>query len=99
MPQPSLWRPGPLRLALLLLGLWLFGTGDACIVAAELGNSPRTVLAQGVAKHTPLGIGEATIAISLVVLALWIPLRQTPGLGTVLNAVVVGAAIRVMLLV
>lgn len=99
MPPPSLWRPGPLRLSLLLLGLWLFGAGDACLVAAELGNSPWTVLAQGVAKHTPLGIGEATIGISLVVLALWIPLRQSPGLGTLLNAVVVGSAIGVMLLV
>jgi uncharacterized membrane protein YczE len=55
------------------------------------------VLAQGVARHTPLGIGSATIAISLVVLAVWIPLRQAPGLGTVLNAIVIGLAIAVML--
>jgi uncharacterized protein len=91
-----LWRPGPLRLAILLGGLWLFGTGEACIVAADLGNSPWTVLAQGVAEHTPLGIGAATIAISFAVLCAWIPLRQTPGLGTILNAIVVGVAIGVM---
>jgi uncharacterized membrane protein YczE len=97
MPPPSLWRPRPLRLALLLFGLWLFGTGEASLVAAKLGNSPWTVLAQGVARHTPLGIGSATIAISLVVLAVWIPLRQAPGLGTVLNAIVIGLAIAVML--
>ena len=97
MPPPSLWRAGPLRLTLLVLGLWVFGTGEACIVAAELGNSPWTVLAQGVANHTPMGIGEATIAISVGVLALWIPLRQRPGLGTVLNAIVIGLAIAAML--
>ena len=96
-PPASLWRPGPLRLALLLLGLWLFGTGEACIVAAQLGNSPWTVFAQGLAKHTALGIGTATIVLSLFVLALWIPLRQAPGLGTVLNAIVIGLAIAAML--
>jgi uncharacterized membrane protein YczE len=97
MPRPSLWRPGPLRLALLLVGLWLFGTGDACIVAAELGNSPWTVLAEGVSKHTPLAIGTATIAISGLVMLAWIPLRQRPGIGTLANAVVIGLAIDVML--
>lgn len=91
-----LWRPGPLRLLILLWGLWLFGTGEACIVVAGLGNSPWTVLAQGVAKHTPLEIGAATVLISLLVLCAWIPLRQKVGLGTILNAIVVGVAIGVM---
>lgn len=92
-----LWRPGPLRLTILIAGLWLFGTGEACIVAADLGNSPWTVLAQGVSENTPLGIGAATIVISFLVLGAWIPLRQMPGLGTVLNAIIVGIAIGVML--
>ncbi len=91
-----LWRPGPLRFAILIGGLWLFGTGEALIVAADLGNSPWTVLAQGVAKNTPLEIGGATIAISFLVLCAWIPLRQTPGLGTIMNAIVVGLALGVM---
>jgi hypothetical protein len=81
----------------LITGLWLFGTGEACIVAADLGNSPWTVLAQGVSLNTPLGIGAATVVISLGVLCAWVPLRQRPGLGTVLNAIVVGVAIGVML--
>jgi uncharacterized membrane protein YczE len=55
------------------------------------------VLAQGVSKHTPLAIGDATIVISFLVLLMWLPLRQRPGLGTVLNAVFVGVAIDVML--
>ncbi|HYH60498.1 MAG TPA: hypothetical protein VD766_01395 [Solirubrobacterales bacterium] len=94
-----LWRPGPLRFAILIAGLWLFGTGEAFIVAADLGNSPWTVLAEGVAKNTPLEIGGATVAISFVVLAAWIPLRQLPGLGTVMNAIVVGIALGVMVTV
>lgn len=96
MPSTAhLWRPGPLRLAILLVGLWLFGTGEALIVVAELGNSPWTVLAEGVAENTPLEIGSATVLISLLVLCAWLPLRQAPGLGTVLNAIVVGVAIGV----
>jgi uncharacterized membrane protein YczE len=87
------WTPTPWQLVQVLVGLWLFGTGEALIVAAKLGNSPWTVLAQGVSKHTPLSIGAATFAISVVVLLCWIPLREWPGLGTVLNAVVIGVAI------
>jgi uncharacterized membrane protein YczE len=93
----SLWRPGPGRFAKLLAGLWIFGMGEAAIIQAHLGNSPWTVLAQGVAKHTPLGIGTATVVISFCVLLAWIALRQRPGLGTVLNAVLVGVAIDVTL--
>jgi uncharacterized membrane protein YczE len=93
----SRWRPGPGRLSLLLVGLWLFGTGDGLITGAKLGNSPWTVLAQGVSKHSPLSIGEATIVLSFLVLLVWIPLRQRPGLGTILNAIIVGVAIDVTL--
>ena len=92
-----LWLPGPLRLAILIAGLWLFGAGEAFIVAADLGNSPWTVFAEGISLKTPLGIGAATVAISFVVLCAWVPLRQKPGLGTVLNAIVVGVALGVML--
>jgi uncharacterized membrane protein YczE len=91
--MPSLWQPTPRRLAALLVGLVAFGAGEACIVHAGLGNTPWTVLAQGLAGHTPLGIGAATGLISLVVLVAWIPLGQSLGLGTVLNAIVVSATI------
>lgn len=89
----SLWRPGPLRFARLMLGLTLFGAGEGALVAAGLGNSPWTVFAQGVSAQTPLSIGGATVAISFVVLAAWFPLRQRPGLGTVCNAIWIGVAI------
>jgi uncharacterized protein len=68
------------------------------LVASELGNSPWTVLAEGVEVQTPLAVGIATIAISFVVLLAWIPLKQRPGLGTIANAIVIGVAIDVSLL-
>ena len=92
-PALSRWRAGPTRLTRLLLGLVLFGLGESCIVDAHLGASPWTVLAQGVAKQSGLALGTTTILLSALVLLAWFPLRQTPGLGTVSNAVVVGLVI------
>jgi uncharacterized membrane protein YczE len=63
------------------------------LVSSELGNSPWTVLAEGVAVQTPLAIGVATVGISFLVLLAWIPLGQRPGLGTIANAIVIGLAI------
>lgn len=91
----SRWRARPSTFAVLIAGLWLFGTGEALLVVAELGNGPWTVLAQGVAIRTSLSIGVATFLISLLVLVLWIPLRERPGLGTIANAVVIAAALQV----
>ena len=85
------------RLLRLFPGLWIFGIGEACLVHSRLGNSPWTVLAEGVSKHTPLAIGTATIVVSGLVMLAWIPLRQRPGFGTLANAVVIGIAIDVML--
>lgn len=93
----SRWRTPPTRFLQLLVGLWVFGTGDALLVQAALGNAPWTVLAQGVSLHTPLTIGTATQLIGVVVLMGWIPLRERPGLGTISNVVVIGVAIDVML--
>lgn len=89
----SRWRPTPRRLASLLFGLCVFGAGEAVLIASDLGNSPWTVFAEGVSKQTPLSVGTATVVTSFVLLLLWIPLGQRPGLGTIANAVVVGLAI------
>jgi uncharacterized membrane protein YczE len=86
----SRWRPSPSRLARLVLGLFLFGVGEGLLVAADLGVSPWTVLAEGVALHTAMSVGVATVVISVLLLLIWIPLRQRPGLGTVLNALLIG---------
>ena len=92
---PSVWRPTPASFIALIVGLWLFGTGDALILASALGASPWSVLAQGLIVRTGLGIGWTTFGVSIGVLALWIPLRQRPGLGTVLNIIVIALAIGV----
>lgn len=91
----SRWRAGPLSMAVLLAGLWLFGTAEAMLVRARLGNSPWTVLAEGVSRHSPLSIGTATFAISAVILVLWLPLREKLGIGTLCNAVVIALALGV----
>ena len=68
------------------------------LVASELGNSPWVVLSEGVEKQTPLAVGAATVVISFLVLLMWIPFKQRPGLGTIANAIVIGVAIDVALL-
>ncbi len=95
----SRWRTSPGNFALLVFGLWLFGTGEALLITAGLGNGPWTVLAQGLTTKTPLSIGMATFIISVIVLLLWIPLRERPGLGTIMNAIVIAIALQVMVLV
>lgn len=93
----SFWKAKPFTLFVLVLGLWLFGTGEALLIKATLGVSPWTVLAQGISIQTHLTIGLATFLTSVIVLLFWIPLKQKLGLGTVLNAIVIALAIDVML--
>jgi uncharacterized membrane protein YczE len=81
----------------LVLGLWLFGTGEALLIDASIGQSPWTVLADGLAKTLNMTIGETTFLTSIVVLLLWIPLKRRPGLGTVMNILVIPVAIDVMI--
>jgi uncharacterized membrane protein YczE len=91
------WSLHPRSVLVLVAGLWVFATGEAMFVAATLGNSPWTALADGISRHTPLTIGGATFAISVLVMVAWIPLRERIGLGTVLNAVVIALGLDVML--
>lgn len=80
------------RLSQLLVGLVLYGASMALMIRGTLGQMPWDVLHFGLAGHLPLSFGTVVIAASFVVLLLWVPLRQMPGLGTVLNAVLVGVA-------
>lgn len=81
------------RFGQLLVGLWLFGASIALLVRANLGLSSWDVLHQGIAETIDVSIGTVVIATSVVVLALWWPLRQRPGIGTLLNVVLVGLAL------
>lgn len=74
----------------LLLGLLLYGLGIALIVRGELGTAPWDVLTLGLITHLPLSFGVTTVIVSGLVLLCWIPIRERPGVGTVLNALLVG---------
>ena len=74
---------------MLIIGLILFGLGEALLIASGAGVSPWTVFAQGFSKVTNWSIGLSTFTISFFVLLFWVPLRQIPGVGTVLNIIII----------
>lgn len=78
------------RIAQLLVGLFFYGIALSLMIRAAVGVPPWDVLSQGVVKQTGLPFGLVTNLIGLLVLLLWIPIRQKPGIGTVLNALLVG---------
>ncbi|EIC08249.1 hypothetical protein HMPREF1529_02552 [Microbacterium sp. oral taxon 186 str. F0373] len=82
------------RLSRLLIGLVLYGVGCGIMVQAHIGVDPWTVFAQGLSVQTGVGIGWITNLVGLLVLLLWIPLRQRPGIGTVANILVVGTSMQ-----
>lgn len=87
----------PRRLVQLAVGLWLYGVSLALMVRGDVGLAPWDVLHSGLIRHVPLTLGQAVVLMSFVVLLLWIPLRERPGLATVANALVVGTAADVTL--
>ena len=86
-------RPRFITLLMLVIGLFLFGLGEAIIIGSGSGVSPWTVLAQGISSQSGLSIGMATFLISVSILVFWIPLKQVPGIGTILNAIIIASAI------
>lgn len=83
-----------LRSAQLLVGLILFGVGCAVMVQAGVGLDPWTVFAQGLSRQTGIGIGWIANIVGFLVLLVWIPLRQKPGIGTVANILLVGTSMQ-----
>ncbi len=81
------------RLTQLYAGLVLYGVSMALMIRSGLGLDPWDVFHQGVSERTGLSFGTVTIAVGALVLLLWIPLRQRPGLGTVSNVVVIGLVV------
>ena len=86
-------KPKLTTLIMLVIGLFLFGLGEAIIIGSGSGVSPWTVLAQGISSKTALSIGMATFLISIFILIFWVPLKQIPGIGTILNAIIIASAI------
>lgn len=93
------WDLSLKRVSILCSALFLFGLGDSLLISSNLGNAPWSVLAQGVSNQIGITIGTATLLISAVVLALWLPLKEKPGFGTVMNILIIAAAIDVGLFI
>ena len=83
------------RVMILFIGLAIFGFGDALVVQSNLGNAPWTVFAQGLSLKSGLSLGWATFYTGLVVLLIWIPLRERPGFGTISNIIIISASIQI----
>tara|TARA_B100000029_G_scaffold96687_1_gene86806 strand:+ start:689 stop:1381 length:693 start_codon:yes stop_codon:yes gene_type:complete len=94
--DPMSVRPRPATIAILVVGELLFGLGDSLLIAAGLGNTPWTVLAEGISYSIDWTIGEATFLVSAAVLLLWIPIKEIPGIGTILNAIIIALTIHLM---
>ena len=95
--HPLTIKPPFISVCFLCIGLVIFGLGEALLIAGGLGVSPWTVFAQGVSLTTGWSIGTSTFIISIAVLVFWVPLRQIPGIGTVLNAIIIALVIDVSL--
>jgi len=87
--KPFNFKPKIKTLLFLIFGLFLFGFGETLLLASHAGVSPWTVLAEGISIYTSFSVGWSTFWMSLGVLLLWIPLKQKPGIGTILNVIII----------
>ncbi len=91
--KPYNFKPKFSTFFFLCFGLMLFGLGEGLLIVSSSGASPWSVLAQGISLNVNLSIGTITFLISVAVLILWIPLGQKPGMGTILNAIIIALMI------
>ena len=91
--KPYNFRPKFSTFFFLCFGLTLFGLGEGLLIVSFTGASPWSVLAQGISLNINLSIGTITLLISIAVLILWIPLKLKPGMGTILNALIIALMI------
>ena len=91
--KPLNLRPKISTFLFLCLGLTLFGLGEGLLIVSLTGASPWSVLAQGISLNVDLSIGTITLFISIGVLLFWLPLNQKPGIGTILNALIIAVMI------
>ncbi len=89
------YKPRFSTLFFLCFGLALFGLGEGLLIVSLTGASPWSVLAQGISLNVDFSIGTITFFISIGVLLFWMPLKQKPGIGTILNALIVALMIDV----
>ena len=92
-PKALTAKPKLISVLFLIIGLILFGLGEALLISAGIGVSPWTFLGQGISNVLNLSVGKATFFISLFVLLCWIPLKQIPGIGTILNVIIIATVL------
>ena len=92
-PKPLNFKPRILTFLYLCIGLTFFGLGEGLLLVSLTGASPWSVLAQGISLNIDFSIGTTTLLVSIGVLILWIPLKQKPGIGTILNALIIAVMI------
>ena len=93
--KPLNLKPKLSTFLFLCFGLTLFGLGEGLLIVSAAGASPWSVLAQGIYLNVGFSVGIITVVISAIVLFLWLPLNQKPGIGTILNALIIGLMIDV----
>ena len=94
-PKPLNFKPKISTFLYLCLGLTFFGLGEGLLLVSTTGASPWSVLAQGISLNINFSIGTITLFVSIGALLLWIPLKQKPGIGTILNALIIALMIDV----
>ena len=91
--KPLNFKPKVSTFILLCIGLAIFGLGEGLLLVSTTGNSPWSVLAEGITKITGITIGTSTFLVSVGVLSLWIFLKQKPGIGTIMNIIIIAGVI------
>jgi len=91
--KPLNFKPKVSTFILLCIGLAIFGLGEGLLLVSTTGNSPWSVLAEGITKITGISIGTSTFLVSVGVLSLWIFLKQKPGIGTIMNIIIIAGII------
>ena len=92
-------KPKKITIFYLIIGLILFGIGEGLLITANIGVSPWFVLHQGLSFKTGYTIGLTTFIVSVIILILWIPLKEKPGIGTILNAILISIVIDISLFI
>lgn len=91
--RPLNFKPKFSTFFFLCLGLAIFGLGEGLLLISTTGNSPWSVLAEGITKITGITIGTSTFLVSVAVLSFWIFLKQKPGIGTIMNIIIIAGVI------
>ena len=96
--KPLNFKPKVSTFLLLSVGLFFFGLGEGLLLVSTIGNSPWSVLAEGFSKLTSISIGASSFFISIIALSFWIFLKQKPGIGTIMNIIIIAGVIDLTLI-